>query len=142
MLAGLTGGRARVLRPDRVDQLHVALGGLRRLHIGAVERDRDPALDAERLPALLEDRVAGGLDNQPVEGDVVLRERVGVAAPGRIAHGLELDLERRDIATELLCREPRSELLQGSAHRVDLDHLLLVEYADARATERLRLDEP
>ena len=58
-----------------------------------------------------------------------------------VAHRLELDLERRDVALEVLRREPGRELLERRAHRVDLDHLLLVEHANARAAERLRLDE-
>ena len=72
------GRRRRAARADRVEQLDVPLGRLLRLHVGAVERDRDPALDAERLPALLEHRVARRLDDQAVERDVVLGERVRV----------------------------------------------------------------
>ena len=63
VLAGFAGRRRGVSVADRVDQLHVALGRLRRLHVDAVERDRDPALDPERRPALLEHRVAGRLDD-------------------------------------------------------------------------------
>ena len=91
---------------------------------------------------LLENRVARSLDDQPVEGDVVLRERIRVVAPHGLAHRLELDLERRYVARELLGRKPSGKLLQRRAHRVDLDQLLLVEDADARAAERLGLDEP
>ena len=72
------GRSRRVPRADGIDQLDVPLGGLRGIHVGAVQRDRDPALDAERLPALLEHRVPRCLDDQPMEGDVVLDERLRV----------------------------------------------------------------
>ena len=78
----------------------------------------------------------------PVERDVVLRERVRVVAAHRLAHRLELLLERGHVPLEPLGREPGGELLERGAHREDLDHLLLVEHAHARAAEGLRLDEP
>ena len=84
----------------------------------------------------------GRLDDQPVERDVVLGERVRVVRAHRLAHRLELDLERGHVALELLRREPRGELLERGANRVDLDQLLLVDHAHARAAKRLRLDEP
>ena len=141
VLAGLAPRGARALRADRVEQLHVPLRGLLRIHVGAVQRDRDPALDPERLPALLEHRVPRRLDDEAVEGDVVLDEGMRVAAPHRVAHRLELDLERGDVTLEVLRRQPGGELLERGAHGVDLDHLLLVEHADAGATERLGLDQ-
>ena len=71
----------------------------------------------------------------------MLDEGVGVAAAHRVAHGLELDLERGDVTLEVLRRQPGRELLERGAHGVDLDQLLLVEHAHAGAAERLRLDE-
>src|SRR4051812_6560042 len=101
VLARLAAGDARVPRADRVEQLDVALGGLLRVHVGAVERDRDAALDAERLPALLQHRVARRLDDQPVKCDVVVREGIRVVLADGFAHRLELDLEGRHVALEL-----------------------------------------
>ena len=116
------------------------LGGLVRLDVRAVERDRDTTLDAERLPALLEHRVAGRLDHQPVEGDVVADEGVHVSSPGCGTHLLELLFEERHVAVETLRRLLRGKLLEHRADGVDLDQLVIAERTHPRAAERLRLD--
>ena len=83
VLARRTACRARLAGADRLENRDVQLGRLGGLHVCAVQRDRDAPFDAECLPALLEDRVARGLDHQPVEGDVVLGQSVDVAAARR-----------------------------------------------------------
>ena len=107
----------RLAGADRLEDRDVQLGRLGRLDVRAVQRDRDAPLDAERLPALLEDDVAGGLDHQPVEGDVVLGERVDVATARRGAHRLDLALEHRHVAVEPDRGLLRGELLEHRPHR-------------------------
>ena len=85
---------------------------------------------------------AGRLDDQPVERDVVPRQRSDVPA-WRPPHLLYLAFERRDVAAEASCGLPRGELLERRPHEVDLDKLLRHRmHAYPRTAKRLGLDEP
>src|SRR5207249_4199062 len=60
---------------------------------------------------------------------------------GRAVHRRDLGLERREIAVQADRGLARGHLLERGPDRVDLDELVLADRPDARAAERLRLDE-
>jgi hypothetical protein len=90
----------RRARADRVEDRDMQLGRLVRLDVRAVQRDRDPPLDAERLPALLE--TAFPADSTISRWKAMSCSTRRFRSPRRAASriGLDLALEHGDVAVE------------------------------------------
>jgi hypothetical protein len=124
-----------------LDDRVVRAGDRDRVGHRPVDRQRQHRLDAERRPALRECRVAGRLEDQPVEGEIVEDQPGPIAGSGSLVHRLELDLEDADVAREHAARPSRGEVVERRAHAVDVEHVLLAEAAHACAAEGLGLDQ-